>query len=161
MIQTLVIGLGNTVLSDDGAGPATLELLRPRLKHLAHVTCKELAVGGLHLMEEMIGYERVFIVDAMVTRKHSCGTVESVSVKDLPLSRNLACLHDMGLAAALELGRVLNLCIPKDIRIWGIEAEDVDTFREGLTDSVARGTVEAAREILTAMGVQDDLQGAK
>lgn len=84
----LVIGLGNTILGDDGAGIYTVRRLRallaadgplapactdpspsatgrelpPSGRH--QVAFAECSAGGLDLLELMLGYERVIIVDA-------------------------------------------------------------------------------------------------
>jgi hydrogenase maturation protease len=148
----LIIGLGNSLRSDDGVGPATLRLLAERLGGRPDVTYKELGVGGLRLMEEMIGFDRVFLVDAMVTGVNPPGTVQSLSYGDMSACRNVHCMHDMALVPALEVGRALGARLPRDIRIWGIEAAEVEVLGQQLTDAVARGAEQAAREMLEAVG---------
>ncbi|HLE16113.1 MAG TPA: hydrogenase maturation protease, partial [Anaerolineales bacterium] len=62
--KTLVLGLGNPILTDDGIGVLVVEALRSRLPPDTPVDLAEVSVGGLTLMENMIGYDRVILIDA-------------------------------------------------------------------------------------------------
>ena len=75
-MKILVIGLGNPILGDDGVGWKVAEAVsnslfpRPSLPpkdggNNIEVDCASL--GGLSLMERMIGYERVILIDSMET----------------------------------------------------------------------------------------------
>jgi len=147
----LVIGLGNPLLTDDAVGPEVLRHVQASLGSQSHVHCKQLGVGGLRLMEEMLGYRKVFLADAMVTGQHPPGTVRHLVLDDLGSTHNLTCMHDMGLPMALEVGRQLGMPLPDEIRVWGIEAHDVQTFAERPTETVARAAAIVAREILEAI----------
>lgn len=63
----LVIGLGNTILGDDGAGIYTVRRLRTLLAAdglIPPVDFAECSAGGLELLELMLGYQQIVIVDA-------------------------------------------------------------------------------------------------
>lgn len=138
-IGTVVIGLGNPLLRDDGAGIRTARVLSRRLQGQANVEVIELYCGGLRLMEAMVGFERAVLVDAMQSGSVPPGTVQHFTVADFATTRNLRCAHDTTLGAALQLGRQLGLALPQQIEIWGIEATSLDTFGETLTRPVAQG----------------------
>ena len=56
-MKTLVLGLGNPILSDDGVGIHVVREVAAR--SLPNwVTCTEASVGGLRLLEVLAGYER-------------------------------------------------------------------------------------------------------
>lgn len=143
---TVVIGLGNPLLRDDGAGIRTVRALKRRLGEEGDVTLLELYCGGLSLMEAMVGFERALLVDAMQSGTVAPGTVQHFTRPDFATTRNLRSAHDTSLAAALQLGEQLGLQLPARIEIWGIEATSLDTFGERLTRPVARGV-----ERLTAL----------
>jgi Ni,Fe-hydrogenase maturation factor len=58
--------------------------------------------------------------------------------------------HDIGIIAAIELGKRLELSMPQKIEIIGIEADDVFTLSEDCTDDV-----EAAIPLVADMIVKD------
>lgn len=140
-MKTIIIGLGNPILSDDGVGiKVARELISLRITHrsLRDVHITEVYAGGIRLMDEMVGYDRAVIIDAMATQDNMPGTIRSLSFSDLISTRNMVCAHDMNLPTALEMGKALGLRLPSDIRILGVEAADVENFGEELTEEVKK-----------------------
>lgn len=135
-MKALVLGLGNSVLTDDAVGFAVVEEVRKRLDS-ADVSVSVASVGGLSLLELMVGYDSVIIVDAIQTGRREPGGIHRLSPDEFHGSVRAASTHDISLASALELGDQLGMHITKQIVIFGIEAADVDTFGERLTSSVA------------------------
>lgn len=146
-MKTLVLGLGNPVLTDDGVGFVVVEEVRKRLP-TADVTVSQASVGGLSLLELVVGYDRVVIVDAIRTAGGTPGEVHQLSPDEFRGSIRAASTHDVDLATALELGRQLGMDIPGEIVILGIEAVDVETFGEELTPSVAAAVPQAVELVL-------------
>ena len=81
--QTLVVGLGNPILTDDGVGVKVAyevaEALPPELTK--SITITEASVGGLRLMEMMIDFHKVIIIDAFMPLegKITPGTIPAMS----------------------------------------------------------------------------------
>ncbi len=74
--RTIVVGLGNPLLGDDGVGWQVVNALAGRLAPLAPtVELDRLAVGGLGLMERLVGFERAILVDALVGGETRLGGV--------------------------------------------------------------------------------------
>lgn len=144
-MRTIVVGLGNPVLTDDAVGIHAARLLRQRVGE--GVTVAEAYAGGLRLMEALVGYDRAFIVDAMWTGAHPPGTVREFG-PETGCTRNVHSSHDGGLDGAIALGRMLGLDLPRDIRLVGVEALDVTTFGEELTDEVAAALPEVVACVL-------------
>jgi len=71
---TLVVGLGNPILGDDGIGWRVADAVRA-IKPDIEVDC--LALGGLSLMERLVGYGRVIIIDSIQTRDGRIGPAAS------------------------------------------------------------------------------------
>ncbi len=146
-MKTLVIGLGNPILGDDGVGWWVAEAVQ-RLRPSLEVDC--LALGGLRLMERLIGYNRVIVVDAMQTGNEPIGTVTVCPLADLlDLSAgHTTAVHDTSLQTALELGRQMGAELPKEIMVVAIEAEQVYEFSEELTPAVADAVGVAVTAVL-------------
>lgn len=146
-MKTLVLGLGNPILTDDAVGFAVATALRKRLDR-EDVIVGEASLGGLSLLEFIVGYDRVIIIDAIRTRAGQPGRIHRLSPDEFQGSPRAVWTHDVTFATALELGRQLNMDIPKEIVILGIEAADVDVFGEELTPKVAAAVPRVAELVL-------------
>jgi len=139
--KTLVLGLGNPILSDDGVGVRVAEAVRTSLPPNVPVDVCELSVGGLRLMEQMLGYERVILIDAMQPGHGEPGTFQRLSYDQLVSlcpTQHMTCVHDASLVTALETARRMGLPVPREIVIYAIAVQDVCSFSEELTPAVAR-----------------------
>jgi len=137
--RTRVIGLGNPILGDDGVGWRVAEVLRAGLAGQdVEVLC--LAVGGVSLMEQLVGCDRALLVDAVVTGGRP-GEVVSAPLDALedPSCGHTASTHDTTLATALALGRALRAPLPDDIWVVGVEVDPrrLHEFNEDLSPEVA------------------------
>ena len=147
-MRTVVVGLGNPILSDDGVGIRVAALLRERLAGMAGVAVVEAYAGGLRLMEAIAGFERALIVDAVQSGTMPPGTVTTFALEEAARTRHTLCAHDGDLATVLRLGRELGLALPQRVEIIGIEAADVETFGEELTPAVRTALSTAVAEVL-------------
>ncbi len=149
-MKTLVVGLGNPILGDDGVGWQIASELQ-KIKQLpTEVTVESLAVGGITLMEALIDYDRAIIVDSIVTREEPIGKVSCYPLDDLPnfTSGHMNSAHDASLNEALQMGRSLGAHLPGEIDVVTVEAHKVYEFSEELTPAVASAIPEAVRIIL-------------
>jgi hydrogenase maturation protease len=153
LVETVVIGLGNPVLTDDGVGLRVVQHLARRLRGVPGIQVRELYSGGIRLMEAMAGFDQAVIVDAIVTEGGRPGTVYSPAVHDLFETRNTHSTHDGSLAVALEFGRLAGLRLPSKIRIWAIEARDVTSFSEQLTGDVERAVPVVINGVMRFLGM--------
>lgn len=131
-MKTLILGLGNTILSDDGVGIRVIEELQRRLSD-PDITVLETNVSGLSLLDIIIGYDKVIIVDAIQTVGGKPGDIYQLTPDALKVSRHAASPHDVNLVTALDLGKKLGLSMPQEIVIFAIEVADVTTFSEECT----------------------------
>jgi hydrogenase maturation protease len=152
-LKTLVLGLGNLILSDDGVGCRVAMALKDSL-HTPDVDIQEASVAGLELLDLLAGYDRAIIVDAIQTEKGVPGQIYHLGPEILSDTRHSGNPHDVNLATALELGRKLKLMLPRAITIFAIEVADVTTFSEECTPAVKKAIPECAamvaRELQTA-----------
>lgn len=147
ILRTLVLGLGNTICGDDGVGIGIARALKEDVCGLeAEVT--ETTAAGIGLLDLIMGYDRLIVVDAIQTKDGEAGQVYRLGLEDLPASLHSATLHDVDLTTALELGRRLGMGMPREVIIYAVEVADVATFREGCTPEVERSIPVAARLVL-------------
>ena len=146
MSSTLVLGMGNPILSDDGVGLLVADRLRETaLPDSVEVVQSE--VGGLRLLELVRGFTRVIIIDALRSPAESGrhpGEVYRYEAKDFKGGHRYGSAHSIGLDTALELGHKLGYDMPAEVTVFAIEAEDVETFGEELSLPVA----EAAERVI-------------
>ena len=136
-MKTLILGLGNTILSDDGVGIRVVEELESRLTN-PDITVLETSLSGLSLLDILVGYDKAIIVDAIQTVGGKAGQIYRLTPDALQVSRHAASPHDVNLATALELGKKLGLALPREIVIFAIEVADVTTFGEECTPELKR-----------------------
>lgn len=153
-MTTLVIGLGNPILTDDGVGIYTARFVERALPDAADVEVVELAVGGLGLMEAMIGYDRAIIIDAVWSPREQVGRVVCFDAGHLPETMNSTSAHDADLPTALSVGRGLGAALPPNdhIQIVGITAREVLEFGAEPTPPVAAAVPKAAEKVFELLG---------
>jgi hydrogenase maturation protease len=147
-MATIIIGIGNPVLTDDSVGLQVVRELNTLLSSHRDVTTRELCAGGLRLVEAMAGYERAIIIDAIVSEEGQPGSVCVLEPSDVKASKNTCSTHDASLNEALELGKMAGLALPEEIRIWAIEAGDVETFSESLTEQVQHAVPKVVESVM-------------
>ena len=150
-MKTVIIGLGNPVLTDDALGIKAAEMFRKELSNQKHVEIVEAYTGGLGLMELMVGFDRAIVVDAVTTRVHPPGTLMEMNLDDLINTRNTTSTHDSSLAVALETGQILGLKLPKEIFFYGIETAETNDFGEELTAHVRNTLPALMRRVLMTL----------
>ena len=136
-MKTLVLGLGNPILSDDAVGIRVVEELEGKVDQ-KEVTLVETTVAGLGLLDFLTGYDRAIIIDAIQTVGGQAGRIYRLDPEALDFTRHSASPHDVNLATALELGKRLELSLPQQIIIFAIEVADASTFSEECTPEVRR-----------------------
>jgi hydrogenase maturation protease len=151
-LKTLVLGLGNPILTDDGIGIHVVQEMATRpLPN--NVTCAEASLGGLRLLEIVAGYERLILVDAIQTADGRPGDIYRLSGNDLRASLHAGSTHDLSFSGALRLGRGMGLALPdnENILILAIEVVDVLTFGEECTPEVVAAIPRAVEAVLAEL----------
>ena len=134
MAATLVLGMGNPILSDDGVGLYVAERVRETaLPDGVEVMQSE--VAGLRLLELVRGHDKVVIVDALRSGREP-GDVVRYEAKDFKGGHRYGSAHSIGLGTALELGHRLGYDMPKEVVVFAIEADDIETFGEEFCEPV-------------------------
>lgn len=138
-MRTLLLGMGNPILSDDAIGVRLARDFRTRVQRLENtadlVVIEECSLGGINLLDIIAGYERLIVLDSIQTKEGVPGHWHYFTAEALRETMNLSNIHDTNFATALELGRRLGQDIPpeEEIHIFAIEVQDVITFSETMT----------------------------
>jgi hydrogenase maturation protease len=167
--KLLVLGIGNPLLSDDGFGPAVLARVRRQIGEKDGVEFVDVSTGSLRLAEEIADHEQVVLIDAFATGEAEPGTMYELILTDTggtyhlslagdtpPLDRDVFInsigrawsAHEVDLMMAIKLMvRDLGRTPPKRIYVFGVEAQDVTTFSEELTDRVSESVETVAESV--------------
>ncbi len=134
--KLLILGLGNTIVSDDGVGIYVGRQVKDLLAGPG-VDFIEASLAGLELLDYICGYEHLVIIDAIQTQGGIPGSLYYLSEESLSWTVRLASIHDVNLATALEFGRRMGMDVPDRVEIYAIEVSDLKTFSESCTPEVA------------------------
>ncbi len=152
-VDTLVVGLGNPILSDDGVGWRVAEAVQAHLQDAPlptqHVDVVRASLGGLALAELLVGCRHAIIIDAIMTHGGVPGYIYVLRLADLPGTLNSASAHDTNLRTALAALRRFGAELPPDdaIHVVAVEAADVWTFAERCTPAVAASVPRVAETV--------------
>ena len=152
--KTIVVGLGNPILTDDGVGVkvayAVEAALAGRPREGLFIT--EASVGGLRLMEVLEGYDRAIIVDAIQTRNgHPVGSIYQMDLDDLreiSPTQHSASAHDTSLVTALDAGKQMGMKLPDEVCIFAVEVENILDFSDTPTPAVAEAIPKVTQMVL-------------
>lgn len=149
-MRTLLLGMGNPILTDDSVGVRLARDLACDLEGVPGLeVVPECSVGGLNLIEVLSGYDRVLIFDSVRTRGGRPGDWYRFTAGSLRETRNLRNVHDVNFATALALGRRLGHPLPPDeeIHVFAVEVEDDATFGERLSPALEEAYPEILGEV--------------
>ena len=153
--QTLVLGIGNPILKDDGIGLRVIE----RLEGLfcdPETTFLKTTSAGLNLLDLLAGFDRAIIVDAIQTGG-KIGEVYRLSPEDFVARDGFPYLHTIDLFQTLMLGRMLNRSVPDEIIIVAIEVKNVSDFGEDLTLEAERAIPAAMDQVLRELARGEEI----
>ena len=143
-MKTLVIGVGNLLRCDDGAGIHVVN----RLNEVAsYIDTLDVALGSIEILEAMKGRDRVFIVDAIQAGGEP-GTIYRVNLSRGEEPPRITHSHGVDLLTTLKLGDSLFPGqMPMEIVLLAMEAEDITTLSESCTSKV-QAAIEKTVEII-------------
>lgn len=145
-MTTLILGLGNELLSDDAIGILAARAAHAAFEDRDDVRVMESAMSGLALLDLFLEYDRVIVIDGIRTDRNAPGTVTELSPSDLD-AIVAPSPHYAGLPEMLAVARRLDLHFPDDVRILAVETEDPWTIGGGVSDSVRRALPEVLARV--------------
>ncbi len=132
-MKTLILGVGNPILTDDGVGIKIARRLKERNPELEVIETSE---AGIALLDFIVGYDKLIIIDSIRTERGKPGEFYKLGLEALKPVANLSSSHSMDIATAYEIGQRLGYRMPKRISIYAVEIEDNTTFGEKCTGEV-------------------------
>lgn len=124
-MATLVLGLGNTIMTDDGFGVNVVEALSSRFLLRGPVTLLDGGTLGLDLLPRLEGIEQLLIVDALEMQAPP-GTVFRLEGEEVPRAfASKLSVHQMGVQDLLAVSELMGH-LPRELVVWGVQPESIE-----------------------------------
>jgi len=137
--KTLLLGLGNTILGDDGIGICVVREIRRKWAGHPQVELVEASLAGMVLLDVITGFDRVIVVDAIMTNdRNPAGFIYELTLGDLGEVILPYASHALDLKTTIELGKRLGYKMPATVQIYAIKIEENTLFTEALTPPVEK-----------------------
>ncbi len=143
-------------MGDDGVGIRAVQAVGARLPPNDGVTIKETAAAGLNLLDEITGYDRLIVADAILAGDENVGKLFRLNPSAPSQLSSSVAAHSCGLGTVLELGRHLYPGqMPGEVIIIATGIRPVETVTETLSPAVE----EALKEMVDRV-IDELMQGA-
>lgn len=152
------MGMGNTLLSDDGIGIIVKRYLEQKLVNKEGIKFTETHWGGFRVIDLLRGFDYAIVIDAIKTGRVPEGEIHHLKTDDLLPTLRLNSYHDISFITALHLARKMDYKIPSDIDILAIEIENNYTITENLNPVIRKSITTVSEkiiELLNAKGIKD------
>jgi hydrogenase maturation protease len=153
--KTIVLGVGNILLKDEGIGIRAIQELERRYDFPEEVSLVDGGTLGLSLLSVIRDAGRLIVLDAVQNRA-APGTIHRLTDKDLPKTvAYKTSIHQTDLVEAINICREVFDHEPP-VTIIGIEPEDLNPYGVELSPAAARAMPELLRAVieeLTALGL--------
>jgi hydrogenase maturation protease len=154
-MNILVMGIGNLLLQDEGAGVRAVEDFERRFEIPACVELLDGGTSGIELLQYIQGRDVLILIDVVRTGA-PCGTLTRFEGEDVPaVFQKKISPHQLGISDLLATSRLTDT-MPEKVVLFGIEPKSIDTGLE-LTAEVAGnifGLTELVADELRALGLR-------
>ena len=144
-MDTLILGIGNPILTDDGVGIKIAQKLK---EEKAELEVTETSEAGIALLDLIVGYNKLIIIDSIKTEEREPGGLYKLELEDLKPAKDCSSSHGIGIATAFELGQKMGYNMPKFVSIYAVEIKDNLTFSEKCTEEVEQRIPLIAKQII-------------
>lgn len=143
--KTLILGIGNPILSDDAVGIRIAQSIK---KEKAGLEVIESTEAGMAILEHIDGYDKLVIIDSIKTGQGKPGELYRLALEDLNPATGFTSSHGLDIATAFKLGEKVGYNMPKSVSIFAVEVEDNTTFSEKCTEELEKRIPQIARDII-------------
>ncbi len=129
MRETLILGVGNLLLSDDGAGVHGVQRLQAQARLPEHIHTLDGGTLGMALLPFLEGITHLLILDAVHWGGEPGELVRLSGEEVREYFTQKISLHELGIAELLQNARLLGL-YPEKVVLWGIQPQTLDVGLE-------------------------------
>ncbi len=161
-MSILVLGLGNTIMTDDGFGVKVVTTLTSRYHFPGPVQLLDGGTLGLDLLPYLENVDSLLIIDALDMRDEP-GKIFRLEGDEVPRAfASKLSVHQMGLQDLLAVAEMQGHA-PRVLVVWGVQPECIEMGTEltaTLTAAVEPMVISVLKE-LQGWGVQYEKTGGK
>ena len=144
-MKTLILGIGNPIVTDDSAGLKIAQQIKERNPELEVI---EACSGALGLLDDIADCDRLIIIHSVKTEGGKPGELYKLELEALPPALDLVTSHGVDIASAFKLGEGLGYKMPQSVIIYAVEIKDNTNFGEECTKEVAERIPLLAQQIM-------------
>jgi hydrogenase maturation protease len=134
-MRAVVLGIGNTILTDEAAGVRAVEALERGWSLPENVLAIDGGTSGMEMIEDLSNLDLLIVLDVVKTGA-APGTVVKIAGDEIPVFfRNKLSPHQIGLPDVLASLELLDT-MPKEIVVLGVELISLELGME-MTPTVA------------------------
>jgi hydrogenase maturation protease len=147
MPRTLVLGIGNLLMGDEGVGVRVVEALA-RETWPPDVTLVDGGTGGFHLLEYLHDFNPIVMIDATMDGRPAgtVGTIRPRYASDFPRALTA---HDIGLRDLVEAAQLTGV-LP-DIHLVTVSITEIKSMELTLSHDVAAAIPAACAAVREAL----------
>ncbi|MGD8566308.1 MAG: hydrogenase maturation protease [Candidatus Bathyarchaeota archaeon] len=147
-MKTIVLGIGNPILGDDGVGVHVANELKKHIND-PNITIDDAITGGMNLLDLILGYDKAIIIDAVKTEDGEKGEVKRIPLGDFSTMHSCN-PHDVSLIEAIEMAKKMGEeRIPPEIIVIGVMMKEIPCeFGEKLSKKIATAVPKAVEMTL-------------
>jgi len=136
-MKTLVLGIGNSILGDDGIGVHVARELAGKISD-KNIDVRDVSVDGLNLLELVLGYDKLVVIDAIMTEDGKVGEIYRLKPEKIcDPARSAISPHHFNLATTLEIGkRLFPKEMPEEATVFAVSTREVSKVTEEMTPKV-------------------------
>ena len=143
----LVLGFGNVLLGDDGAGIRVMEALKDQV----HAECVDGGTMSFNLLAHVEAAESMLVIDAANLERPagSLALFEGIAMDEFLTSARRRTVHEVGLVDLLDAARLLG-CLPERRALLCLQPERI-AWSAALSAPLERSLAEATRLAKTVL----------
>jgi hydrogenase maturation protease len=147
-MKTIVLGVGNLILGDDGVGVHIANELKKFIND-PNITIDEAITGGMNLLDLILDYNKAIIIDAVKSEKGENGEVRRIPLDNFSTMHSCN-PHDVSLIEAIEMAKKMGeKRIPQEIIVIGVMMKEMPCeFGDKLSEKVAAAVPKAVEMTL-------------
>jgi len=136
-VKTLVLGIGNPILGDDGVGVHVAQELAKEIRD-KDIDIKDASFDGLNLLELIAGYDKLIVIDAIMA-DDKVGEIYKLTPESISdMAGFTTSPHHSNLASTIEMGeKLFPERMPKEVTIFAVGTQEVVQVTEEMTGKVS------------------------
>jgi len=136
-MRTIILGIGNEIVKDDGVGIFVAHLLKIVNKN-KDVDIETTNSAGIYILDFIEGYDRAVLIDSIKTEGGEPGNIYEINVRNWNSKEISNSVHTVDVINALTFYKKHDTRLPDEILLYAVEIGDASGFGEQLTPEVRK-----------------------